>query len=41
MPSNPAQNMGRKVTLKPMNMSKKWAYARLSSYMRPVILGNQ
>ncbi len=41
MPLMPSQNIGRKVTLKPMAIHQKWSLPRRSSYIRPVILGNQ
>ena len=33
--------IGKKVALKPMNVSQKWSFPSRSLYIRPVIFGNQ
>ena len=41
MPSIPTMCIGPKVRLKKMNESQKWSFPSVSSYIRPVIFGNQ
>ena len=33
--------IGKNVRLKPTNVSQKWSFPSRSSYIRPVIFGNQ
>jgi hypothetical protein len=41
MPSVPRMNCGKKVRLKPMNVTTAASCEIFSGYMRPVILGHQ
>ena len=41
MPWTPMMCIGPKVRLKKMNVVQKWILPRRSSYIRPVIFGNQ